>query len=181
LGNRAPSLETAPQPKQVVIAGDGVRLRGNQSETSDVKKIYNTGERAAVISENNDWIFLKILSDGQIGYVKSSFVKAAPARDERAVLTYSDGTDDPPADLENLLNRLVMSDIAHVRIVAHSDLASRGLALARVTKAQALLEKKGVSLTIIDIEPVSLPNNPAQSSQVEVTLSVIGRSQPLTQ
>jgi len=170
--DRAPSVAINPQSARIVITGDGVRLRALQSETSQIKKTYNKGARGAQIFSSADWMLVQ-MSDGEIGYVKSNLVAPAPSRDERLVLSYSGDADDPPADLDGLLNRVGISSIEHARIIAHADPTSPGAAAARIVKVQAALAKKGVDQAIIEVARLSAASTPEQLNQVEVTLKVI--------
>jgi hypothetical protein len=167
----ARSPPTDSQPTQVVILEDDTPLRASPQESSAVRKTYNKGTRGQlIIATSSDWAFLR-MSDGELGYVASRLVMPAPALPEQVVLNYAGASDDPPVDLDNFLNRFTSSKIQSGRIVAHPDQTAPGTALARIEKVAAALEKKGVSRAIIEIE-ASPPGNPAQLSQVNLTLQV---------
>ena len=102
------------------------------------------------------------MSDGELGYVASRSVTPAPSQPEQVILKYSGSGVDPPADLDNFLNRFTISKIERARIAAHADQTAPGAALARIVKVKAALEKKGMGRAIIDIEPLSPPSSPAQ-------------------
>ncbi|MCA1510460.1 hypothetical protein [Bradyrhizobium sp. NBAIM01] len=71
------------------------------------------------------------------------------------ILDYAAAGDDPPAELDNLLNRFATSRIERVSILAHADQTAPGTALARIAKVNAALEKKGVGGAIIEIKPLA--------------------------